>query len=669
MKIKLLISLLFLTALPLKAEIRLPHFFSDNMVLQRGQEVKIWGWGDNNEKIILYFNGQTQTAKADKNGKWQVVLEAMQASSTPLEMKIKGKNEITIKNILIGDVWICGGQSNMEWTVANSNNSVKAVETAQYPHIRLLDVPRHVAFKPVEDIQPARWQTAEGNNISQFSAVGYFFGRHIHENHQVPIGLISCNWGGTRAETWTSAEKLTPFEYTSKPIEVMKNMNMDYDEYVSKGQEGIKKWIEKYYPQNDIGDQGKWYENTYAFDDWKSIEIPSAIEEQPGLEDFDGVVWLKKIFNLPTILANKDLFLRLGKVANMDIIYVNGIKVMENYDPNRWRSYKIPLAVLNPRGKNIITIKLFNPSGKGGLIEVNRAKFAISPAQWDITGNDIILTGEWKYKISNQLEKPIAAKLPKPKRIRPDDFPSSLYNGMLHPLIPIAIKGAIWYQGESNANDFDNAVRYQEVFPTLIKDWRERWGYDFDFYFVQLANYSRKRPGCEDPCEQSWAYVRESQAKALNLPQTGMAVIIDVGNPVDIHPRDKETVGTRLGLIADAKAYGKTNKVFSGPIYQSYEGKGKEIWLTFDHTGSGLLAKDRYGYLKGFQIAGADKVFHWAEARIENGKVVVYADKVAKPLAVRYAWENNPEDANLYNQEGLPASPFRTDNWVLYPEK
>ncbi|MEL7123714.1 MAG: sialate O-acetylesterase [Bacteroidota bacterium] len=665
MKIKITILVFFLIAFQVNAEVSLPQFFSDNMILQRDQKVPVWGWAEQGEKVTIAFNGQTIKTKADKNGKWYIELDAMKASSQPLEMKIKGQNEIIIKNILIGDVWICSGQSNMEWPIASSNNFAEEVKNAKYPNIRLLQVPNKIAFKPAEDILTTKWVRAEGNNINNFSAVGYFFGRHIHENHKVPIGLISTNWGGTRAETWTSAEKLKPFEYTTEPIKKMKARKLSLKESIEQEEKAIVNWIDANYPKNDRGDQQKWFSNEYNFSDWKNIPIPSAIEDQPGMEDFDGVVWLKKEFSLSPEHVGKDLFLRLGVIQQLETIYINGIKVVENNNPKIWRSHPIPQDVFKAEGTNVITIKLFNYSGKGGLVEVAKDRMAFSPARWNDTKYDIPLAGLWKYKVSTKLVSPITSTIPELTKYRPDNFPSSLYNGMIHPLIPMAVKGAIWYQGESNANNFEESIRYQYVFSNMIKDWRERWGYDFDFYYVQLANYSRRKPSCDMPCEQSWAYVRESQTNILELQNTGMAVIIDVGDANDIHPRDKQTVGKRLGLIADAQTYGK-EVVYSGPLFKSLIKSRNEIWLNFEHIGSGLISKDKYGYLRGFQIAGEDQVFHWAKARIQGRQVVVSSEQVDKPIAVRYAWANNPEDANLYNKEGLPASPFRTDKWELY---
>ncbi|RMG67384.1 MAG: hypothetical protein D6722_13265 [Bacteroidetes bacterium] len=296
------------------------------------------------------------------------------------------------------------------------------------------------------------------------------------------------------------------------------------------------------------------------------------------------------------------------------------------------------------------------------MVEVNQAKFGLSTAQWAITEKDVSLVGNWRYRLSAPLSAPITGDIPVLKNPRPDDFPSCLYNGRIHPLLPMVIKGAIWYQGEAKAKSFADALAYRQVFADMIRDWRLRWAHELPFYFVQLANFSARVPACEAPCEQTWPYLRESQAAAPDLPSTGMAVIINVGNPNDIHPKDKQSVGDRLARVALARTYGQ-KRVYSGPQYEGHAAPGSEMVIRFAHTGGGLVARDRHSYVRGFQIAGADGIFHWAQAQIEGETVVVHSPAVSQPAAVRYAWENHPPGANLYNAEGLPAVPFRTDDW------
>ena len=664
MHLRVVIFVLLIASQNLIAEVKLPAFFADNMVLQRNMEVKIWGWSDKNEQISLTFNGQQHSTKASIEGSWSMMLKPMLVSSTPRDMIIQGENKIVIKNILIGDVWLCGGQSNMEWVVNNTNNSEEEIKTANYPEIRLLVIPENISFQPVNDIKPTEWKSAIGENIKWFSAVGYFFGKHIHKSQGIPVGLIHCNRGGSSAEAWTRAESLVPFGYTHEALRIMETTDMSFYEYRSGWDKEIKEWIDKNYPITDEGMEQEWYSINNNFLNWNNIEVPSKIEKQEGLKDFNGVIWYKKSFILPENLKNKDLFFRPGFINDMDEIWLNGKKIGETFNVTPWRSYKIPDVLLNQEGENIITVRVFNARGEGGMTEPTPRKINISPERWSITPDDLELAGSWKFKTTLQLRNPVESPIPvKPD---PNDFPSSLYNGMIYPLIPFAIKGAIWYQGEANTKSHEDAIGYKEVFTNLINSWREDWGYDFEFYFVQLANYLPDPPECTMPCERIWPYLRESQLKALNLPNTGMAVSIDAGNPYDIHPRDKQTVGYRLGLIAEAKAYENESVIYSGPVYKSHQISGKTIIIKFEHTGSGLEVKNRNGYLRGFQLAGENKTFHWAKAYLKNDRVIVFSEKVDSPIAVRYAWEDNPGDANLYNKEGLPAVPFRTDNWKLW---
>lgn len=457
------------------AEVKLASIFRDHMVLQREIEIPVWGWADKGEKITATFCGLTVSVKADKRGMFMVKFLPMDAGG-PYEMTIQGKNKIVLSDVLIGDVWICGGQSNMEMPIKGFTgqpitNSDRELKNANFNSIRLITVERNMSTVPVDGFTSSGWGSAIGENIGDFSAVGYFFGKEIFLDQNVPIGLISVNWGGTVCETWTSAESL---------------------------------------------------------------------EDDP---DFGPIVQEMKE-NPPSDLTN------------------------------------------------------------------------------------------------------------------PNSKPTLLYNGMLHPIIPYGIKGAIWYQGEANAS---RAYQYRRLFPQMIQDWRDHWGQgNFPFLFVQLAAYY---PVDDQPVESAWAELREAQSKSLNaVLNTGMAVTIDIGEANCIHPANKEDVGKRLALVALKTAYNK-EIVYSGPVYQTKEIAGNEIRLNFTQTGSGLIAKDKYGYLKGFAIAGSDRKFHWAKARIEGISVIVHCPSVSDPVAVRYAWSNNPDDANLINKEGLPASPFRTDDW------
>ncbi len=473
------------------ADVKLPAIFGDNMVLQADKKVPVWGTAEPGEKIEVRVSidqaattaagnaasesvMQSKEATADDKGNWKVVLDALPASDEPIGFVVTGKNKLTIENVLVGEVWVASGQSNMEWPVKAANDPEKEIAEAKFPEIRLFQVTKAVSPKaPADDVE-GHWAVCNPETVGSFSAVAYFFGREIQNATSRPVGLIGTYWGGTPAESWTSREKL-------ESVESLKPLVTNWDTLAQK--------------EGDEGDK----------------------------------------------------------------------------------------AQKNPH------------------------------------------------------------------------HAATLYNGMLEPIIPFAIRGAIWYQGESNAG---RAYQYRTLFPTMITDWRERWGQgDFPFLFVQLANFKQRK---DQPADSDWAELREAQSMTLELPKTGQAVIIDIGEAGDIHPRNKQDVGKRLALAAMAVAYDKKDVVSSGPVLKDAKFEDDKAVLTFDHVGGGLEAKG--GALKGFAIAGEDRVFKWADAKIEGDTIVVSSSEVKNPKAVRYAWADNPE-ATLYNAEGLPASPFRTDEW------
>lgn len=498
----MMITIMVLGTLYASADVKLPAVISDNMVLQRHISVPIWGTADPNERITVALDKQKVSVTADSEGKWSVKIRALKAGG-PYELIITGKNKIVLKNVLVGEVWICSGQSNMQWDVRNSLNADKEIAEAKYPMIRFFTVKRVVSDKPLKDTE-GKWSECSPETVPGFSAVGYFFGSDLYKALDVPIGLINTSWGGTPAESWTDKETLES-DPDFKPILERWDKNVaDYPQALQKYQEQLDQWDK---------------------------------DEQKAKED--------------------------GKP-----------------EPKK------PNPPVDPKN---------NP---------------------------------W--------------------------MPSSLYNAMISPLIPYAIKGAIWYQGESNA---DRAYQYRKLFPAMIKDWRKSWEQvNFPFLFVQLANFMETKP---EPSDSAWAELREAQQMTLSLSNTGMAIAIDLGEANNIHPKNKQDVGHRLALNALA-FYGR-NTEYSGPIYQSMETAGNQIRLRFIHIGGGLITKDNEP-LKGFAIAGEDHKFVWADAKIDGETVVVWSDKVSQPQAVRYAWADNPE-CNLYNGAGLPASPFRTDNW------
>ncbi len=621
------------------ANVTLPYILSENMVLQRDIPVNIWGWANSGEKVTVSINGQKFSARADQNGAWKVKLKPM-AAGGPFELVVKGKNTIILKNIMVGDVWVCGGQSNMEFPLIRSRNWETDKNTADRPNIRLFSVPRKMSLKPLDNTQKASWEVCNENTASGFSAIGYYFGKNLSEKLNIPIGLINSNWGGTDIETWMSLEKLYEDEDFRVKIDKMRTSNLE--QLQKEGDENLKKWQDAV-TLKDPGMINKWYADADVTG-WNTMKLPQ-IWEGAGHPDMDGVVWFKKDFQVSAADAGKEITIAIGPVDDSDDTYVNGKligKTEGRYDLPR--VYKVPAGVTR-EGTNTIAVKVTDNGGGGGIWGTDKQMYT------ELNGVKTSLAGDWRYKVAVDLPVPQATS-------GPNSYPSFLYNGMIHPIINYPIKGVIWYQGENNAGNY---IKYRNLFPSMIKDWRAKWNIgDFAFLFVQLANFMEVS---STPQESSWAGLREAQTMTLSVPETGMAVIIDIGDAADIHPRNKDDVGYRLYLSALKVAHDQ-NIVYSGPLYKSMKVEGNRIVLEFDQIGSGLMAKDKYGYLKAFAIAGADRKFVWAKAVITaDNKVLVYSDAVQNPVAVRYAWANNPDDANLYNMEGLPASPFRTDQW------
>ncbi len=616
------------------AQLSLPYFFSNDMVLQRDKPVKIWGTAAKNESITVGFNMQTVKTKADAYGEWSVTLKPM-AWGGPYDLVIKGKKETKLfSNVLIGDVWICSGQSNMEWQLNDVSNTATEVPASSFPNIRLFTVQKDVATTPKVNVLPAKWLVCGPETAKDFSAVGYFFGKQIHKDTNIPIGLISTSWGGTNIQTWTSWDVMQQRpEYKDVDVKAYRESLSGIDEKKAKFSAAVL---------NDRGTKEKWYDNNVV--GWKPIMQPASYESSE-IGNADGVVWFKKEFDVNTLSPNDHIVLHLGPIDDIDSTYLNGKLIGTARVYNQNRVYNIPNGILT-KGKNTIVIKVIDGGGGGGLTG------QADQVYLEVEGAKIPLAGQWLYKPS-ALSTDFGIR-----DLGPNAFPSQLYNAMVAPLVNYAIKGAIWYQGESNA---DEAALYKSMFPAMITNWRNKWGYDFPFIWVQLANFMDP---VNEPAESAWAELRDAQHSTLRLPNTGEAVIIDIGEAKDIHPRNKKDVGYRLALAAEKVAYNK-DIVHSGPVYKSMTVQGDKIILSFESTGNGLVAKDKYAYLRGFTIAGNDKKFVWAQAQIVGNTIVVHNAFIKNPVAVRYAWANNPDDANLYNADGLPASPFRTDDWPM----
>ena len=634
-----LLVLLFWQIRGATAQIVLPRLVRDSMVLQRDTRLNIWGWASANEKVTVKFNQKTIKTKADQSGNWSVVLPPM-AAGGPFTMELTGKNKLTLHEILIGDVWFCSGQSNMVHQLnIHDVTYAREIATANNPAIRQFWIPTMTNLQaPQPDFPAGNWKSAVGEDIRPFSAVAYFFAKRLYEKNHIPIGIINASVGGTPIEAWTSEEGLK--EMPSMTAMIQKNKDTSYINSTNRAAAAANR------PplSKDAGLTAaiKWFDPNYNPAGWKPINIPGYWEDQ-GIKDLNGSVWYRREMDIPASMIGKDAKIFLGRIVDADELYINGVKVANTTYQYPQRRYKIAAGLLKT-GKNLFVIRVTNTAGKGGFVpDKPYCLFA---------GNDTIdLKGTWQYKVGEVF-------IPRPPTgpfgIAAQNQPAALYNAMVAPAIKYAIKGFCWYQGESNAGRPDE---YAQLQMAQINDWRSKWGQgELPFLYVQL-------PGFMDynylPSESNWAKLREAQLKALASPISAMVVAIDLGEWNDIHPDNKKEVGERLALAAFKLSYGE-NLVYSGPVYQSAVVEGNKIIISFSHTGSGLVTNDGEPPAE-FAIAGADKKFVWASTLIENGKVLLWNDNVKEPLYVRYAWADNPVNPNLYNKEGLPASPFRTD--------
>lgn len=625
------------------ANVRLPKLVSNHMVLQRGVPLPLWGWADPDEKITITFDNKEYNIITGKDGKWNTQLPPMEAGG-PFVMTINGKNMITIRDILIGEVWLASGQSNMEWHLnQNINNFEQEIKNGNYPLIRLFDVNNIPSIIALDTVPSDGWKICSPATVATFSATAYFFGRELYQRYNVPIGLITADWGGTQIEAWISLDSLKKFPEFRKKIE-SQEATSSLEAFKKRLDEELTLWQQKYTtldPMYRTTERGR-----LLADDNPKMKLPALWENStPELSKFDGVLWLHKNVFIPKSEAGKPITLHLAMVDDVDSTWFNGEKIGGTSPHHARRVYKIPGRLVKA-GYNSILVRVLDLIGGGGIYGKPEDLFLKT------VNKKISLAGEWSYQmgpdVSNAPDKPVT--------IFGENSLAALYNSMIHPLAPYAIKGAIWYQGEANVF---RSYQYRELFPTMIRCWRNKWGYDFPFLFVQLSAFLHDQ---EEPADYEWAELREAQTMTLSLPKTGMAVTIDIGNPDNIHPGNKQDVGKRLALAAQKIAYKDDNIVNSGPAYASMTVTGNEVLIKFDNAKTGLLVKDKYGYVKGFAIAGADKKFYWAKGDIKNNEVILTCDKVLKPVAVRYNWGNSP-DGNLYNKAGLPAIPFRTDDW------
>jgi sialate O-acetylesterase len=620
------------------ADVRLPRLISDGMVLQRDVTTRIWGWADDGERVEVYLDGVRAGVATAGTGKWQLDLDAQPAGG-PHTFMVVANNRLQVDDVYFGDVWVASGQSNMELTMDRVKYKYpEIVASADYPLIREFRVPRKYKFDaPADDFDSGQWRATTPETILDSSAVAFFFARAIRESEGVPIGIICSAYGGSAAESWMSEDALEAYPHYLKTARRYRD-----DDYLQSLLDADASAVDAWYAELDRNDKGLhssplWAASALDDSGWRQTPVPglwSDTEFGPVV----GAIWLRRTIELPDTVEGKGGRLFLGRIDDADTTYINGSKVGNvtyQYPP---RIYDIAPGVLRP-GSNLIAVRVINNGGNGGFIEDKTYEL-------DVGDQIVDLGGAWRYKVG-ATSKPLAS----PTFVSYQQ-PLGFYNAMLAPLQNFRIKGVIWYQGESNVGRADE---YAELFPAMIEDWREMWQQEnLPFIFVQLANYLESS---DEPGDSDWAELREAQRQALELPNTAMAVAIDVGEWNDIHPLDKKSVGERLALAARSLAYGDNQLVYSGPLFSELHRARNRLVVEFDHVGSGLAVHgDR---LQGFAVAGADGRYVWAEARLKGNQAEVWNDTVENPVFVRYAWADNPDTANLYNEEGLPASPFQ----------
>jgi sialate O-acetylesterase len=640
LKLKNLILFLFLIPVISYSQVRLPKLISDGMVLQRDTNVKIWGWAFAGEKIVIQFIGSTYHTTANSDGEWEVMLPELKAGG-PYVMQINASNSTTINDILVGDVWVCSGQSNMQFSMRGLVTIYPDdIKNSENQFIRQFMVSQGFSLKAKgTDFRSGKWQYANPNSVLNFTAAGYYFAKKLYEIYKVPIGLINASVGGSSAEAWISEESIKSFPKYFEDVQKLKASG--YIEKINKmDDERVRNW-NRQLRQNDEGyknPQKSWYDPELNTTDWETMYVPGYWADTKA-GPANGVVWFRRKINIPASVVGTPAILKLGRIADADSVFINGRFVGSTGSQYSERAYKIPVDLLK-EGENTIVVRVINYIRHGGFVPGK---------QYDILANNdtVNLEGEWKYRVGATAE-------PLEDRLFTGKIPTGLFNNMIAPMLNYRIKGVLWYQGESNTS---RAFEHYDLFKLLIKDWRYNWHQgNFPFLYVQLPNFVEVNV---ETTKYDWAYFRESQLKALSIPHTGMAVSIDIGDGNDIHPVNKKDLGYRLALAAQKTAYGEKGIVYSGPIYESMKISNNKVILAFTNEGKGLTSKNNEE-LKCFEICGVDNEYFPAKAKIVKDKIIVWNYDVINPVAVRYAWENNPLRPNLYNKEGLPASPFRT---------
>ena len=624
------------------AQVRICKLFSDHAVLQRQKPLPVWGWAKPNQSITAELYNQKLTTQADSTGAWKVTFDPLEAGGPYTLTVVSASDKLTVKDILIGEVWLCSGQSNMEFMVSQAKNYLTERKDADYPQIRHFKVEHEVSILPEKELKSGDWKIASSETVGAFTAVGFFFAREVYKKLNIPIGLLHSSWGGSQVESWISKEGMA----TSDELkDYANNFPASWDDADARLERTTKKKLFDNPDANPtLDDERAYTKPDYDCSTWHTTD-PMGQWDWKGIWAWRGNGYMGKSVEVPAEMTNQITTLGLAELYSYNEVYINGKMVFA--------------GILKGNRKILIPAKTWKPGVNKLMIKMNKA---IEPEWYGLglqgSTDDLYLSaGDLKISLAGNDWKL------RPSFAEPHSYAHSsnnigvaIYNSMIAPLVPYAIRGALWYQGESNAG---RAYQYRKTFPLMIQDWRAKWQENFPFYFVQLANYGAYQNSNQG---SNWAELREAQTLTLQLPATGMAVITDIGNPKDIHPTNKQDVGKRLAAIALKQTYTQ-DILHSGPMYDSASYEAGKATLTFKYVGKGLEAHDKFGYLKGFEIAGPDKVFYYAKSEIQGDKIIVSHPKVPNPIAVRYAWADSPDDANLFNIDGFPASSFRTDNW------
>jgi len=645
MKFRFLSIFFLFSNIIVSAQISMPKVFSNHMVLQRDIEIPVWGNAPAGTEITIQF-GNTQTkGTTDENGKWMLHLPKFKASG-PYKLVVlqtgKSEQKIVFDDVMCGDVWLASGQSNMELQVQQAKDAAKEIKQANYPNIRFFFVPHNKSVKVETDVLDGSWSVCDSVNIKTASAVAYYFARKIHTDLNVPIGILQSTWGGTPVEAWTSKEMLLTSPITRD--KVIANDTVNPTHFVKDSLDLIRFWDIVYHPKSKT--EKTVIQSSYDDSKWTDVKMPSVLKTS-GIPYYEGMIWLRKEIELPAYFNIKNAMLHLGHPEMNYTVYINGNEICKTiWNANPIQNFSVPAKFIH-KGKNLLSVRMAYLWGGGGFNPPAEEMFLSD-------GNSqISIAGNWKYRKDQE------PALPKIHYYQYS--PTFLYNAMIHPILPYGLKGFLWYQGEANDT---LAYNYRTLFPMMITDWRIRWqqGY-LPFIYVQLPNYKKRQ---SEPMESEWAELREAQAMTLTQPKTGMVCTIDLGEAENIHPKNKQDVAFRLALQAEKMVYGKQD-IVSGPTFHSFGIEGNAIRVSFSEIGSGLKTKDN-SFPREFTIAGADKKFYKAVAQIQGNEIIISSDKVANPVAVRYAWSDNP-DCNLINAEGFSAIPFRTDNWKGITQK